>query len=262
MEQNLKLFNVLVKNNHELTELPMPEKENKHDECINSVHCEGDCDNVSQLKRLNSMKQLGNRRSCPQTKSQEQHINKCNKCDFITQNKVQYESHMKYHDERKIKSNEDNRRPCSYLRSRNGCKKGDSCDFDHSDAAQAKPVVKVPKLCKNGEACGWAPRCRYVHPEQGEVIPARSVERRGGDFIQTQGFGTQDVSQQPPGWTSLRPPAVSATPPSTPTRATSQPAEEQERRTRIIQEFLEIVVPNLRCLTEFPNLVKSQHQKC
>ena len=77
-----------------------------------------------------------------------------------------------------------------------------------------------------------------------------------------EGFGTQDVSRQPPGWTSLRPPAVGATPPSTPARATSIPEEEQERRTRIIQEFLEIVVPNLMCLTEFPNLGKSQHQKC
>ena len=34
IEKNPKLFNVLVENGHELTELSIPEEENKHDECI------------------------------------------------------------------------------------------------------------------------------------------------------------------------------------------------------------------------------------
>ena len=67
-EHNLKLFNVLVENRHEQIELPIPEEEKKHDECIMSALCEGGCENVSQLKRLSSLKQLGNNRSCPQSK--------------------------------------------------------------------------------------------------------------------------------------------------------------------------------------------------
>ena len=65
------LFNVLVENRHELSELPIPEEKKEHDECIMSARCEGGCENVSQLKRLNSLKQLGNNRSCPQSKSQD-----------------------------------------------------------------------------------------------------------------------------------------------------------------------------------------------
>ena len=60
IERNLKLFNVLVENGHELTELPIIEKEKNSDECIASISCEGDCENVNQLKRLNSLKQSGN----------------------------------------------------------------------------------------------------------------------------------------------------------------------------------------------------------
>ena len=56
IEKNLKLFNVLVANGHELTELPLPEAEHNKDECIESIHCAGDCEKVSQIKRLNSMK--------------------------------------------------------------------------------------------------------------------------------------------------------------------------------------------------------------
>ena len=40
MATNLKLSNVL-ENKHELTELPIPEEEKEHDECIQSVRCDG-----------------------------------------------------------------------------------------------------------------------------------------------------------------------------------------------------------------------------
>ena len=104
-EHNLKLFNVLVENRHELSELPIPEEKKEHDECIISALWEGGCENVSQLKRLNSLKQLGNNRSCPQSKSQEKQMYKCEKCDFITPNNVFFASHMKFHEENKIKHN-------------------------------------------------------------------------------------------------------------------------------------------------------------
>ena len=68
--------------------------------------------------------------------------------------------------EKKIESNSPTNKLCSYFGSRNGCRTGDQCDFDHSQAAQAKPVVKVPKLCRDGEGCVWTPRCGYVHPAQ------------------------------------------------------------------------------------------------
>ena len=168
---------------------------------------------------------------------------------------------MKYHEDKKIKSNVSNTRPCSYFRSKNGCRKGEFCDFDHSEAAQAIPVVKVPKLCQNGEACGYAPRCRYVHPESGEVMPVKSVGRGAGQSTQSQGFGPQSWSQQPPGWTNLPPPAILPTLPPTSAQATSVTQVEQERRTKVIQEFFQIIVPNMMCLTQFPNLEKSQNQK-
>ena len=185
---------------------------------------------------------------------------KCNKCDFISQNKVYFTSHMKCHEDRKIESNITNKRPCSYFRSKNGCRKGNNCDFDHSEAAQAKPVIKVPKLCKNGETCGWTPQCRYVHSENGEVLPSRSVGKGIGE-VRTQGFGPQDWSRQPPGWTSLSPPAPSAAPPPPPTQATMISEGEQERRTKVIQEFIQIIIPNLMCLTEFPNLGRNQNKR-
>ena len=161
---------------------------------------------------------------------------------------------MQYHEEKKIESIKSNKRPCSYFNSKNGCRKGEFCDFDHSQAAQAIPVVKVPKLCKNGESCGWTPRCKYVHPENGEVLPTRRSISDGRQTVQTQGFGSQDMSQQPPGWTHLPPPAVLPTP----VQATDSKAGEMERRTHVIQEFLQMIIPNLMCLTQFPNLEKTK----
>ena len=261
IEKNLKLFNVLVENGHELTELPIPEENDTNDECIESIRCEGNCEKVSQMKRLNSLKKLGNSRSCPQSKSENKTMYKCDKCDFISQNKVYFTSHMKSHIEKKIESNFPTKKPCHYFRSRNGCKKGDTCDYDHSEAAQAKPVVKVPKLCQNGEACVWAPRCRYVHPENGEVLPAGNVERGSRTNVQRTNFGAQDIGQQPPGWSNIPPPAVCPAPPTSPAPVSHLLQGEQERRNKVIQEFLQLIVPNLMCMTTFPSLEKNQTQR-
>ena len=97
---------------------------------------------------------------------------KCDKCDFMSPNNVYFTSHKKSHMEKVKESNSSKKRPCGYFKSRNGCQKGVNCDFDHSEAAQAQPVKKVPKLCQDKEACVWTPRCRYVHPENGDVFPA------------------------------------------------------------------------------------------
>ena len=150
---------------------------------------------------------------------------------------------------------ENNKRPCHYFSTQNGCKKGDRCNFDHSADAQAKNVTKVPKLCKDKEACVWKPQCRYVHPEDGEALPERRV--RGGHIerMVSQDFGPQHLSQQPPGWSQFPPP----TPPSpSPAPAQPRPQEEQERKTNVIQEFLKLIVPDLMCMNQFPNLRKRQ----
>ena len=261
IETNLKLFNILVENGHELTELPIIEKEKKSDECIASISCEGDCENVNQLKRLNSLKQSGNSRSCPQNKSVEKPMYRCEKCDFISQNKVYFDSHMKSHMENRIKSNLPTKKPCSYFGSRYGCRKGDQCDYDHSESAQAKPVVKVRKLCRNGESCVWTPRCRYVHPENGEVLPVRSVERNTTNNALKPNFGVKGLSQQPPGWNSLIPPATCPPPPTTRAPGIQVPQVDQERRNKVITDFLQLIVPNLMCMTDFPSLEKSQSRK-
>ena len=96
MKRNLKKFNAMVNKEDETI---------TKDECIRVISCEGDCDNVSQLKRLNSLKQSGSSRSCPQSKSTGKPMLNCDKCDFLTQNNEYFNSHMKGHDEKKIASN-------------------------------------------------------------------------------------------------------------------------------------------------------------
>ena len=136
-----------------------------------------------------------------------------------------------------------------------GCFKGDACDFDHSEGALAMPVVKVPKLCRDREACVWKPRCKYIHPEDGEVIPARNVEKGS----ERQGFGPNNYTQQPPGWTRLPPPS----PPhlsAAPAQDTKIPQVELERRSNVIEQFIKLIIPNLMCMTEFPNLLRKQNK--
>ena len=244
MKRNLKLFNSLVnKENHSVNK----------DECIASVSCEGNCDNVNQLERLNSLKQLGSNRSCPQTKADNKPMLKCDKCDFITQNKEYFSTHVKGHIEKKIENIFI--KPCHYVNSRRGCLKGDSCNFDHSEAALAKPVVKVPKLCSNKESCVWKPRCKYIHPEDGESLPAQNVGRASV----RQGFGSPNISQQPPGWNHLIPPTLPHTPPTAAPHQDQSSQVEQERRANVIGELIKLMIPNLMCLTEFPSLVRKQN---
>ena len=89
-----------------------------------------------------------------------------------------------------------------YLQPR-GCKKGQNCDFSHDSNNQQFEFVKVRKACFNGINCSWKPRCRYVHFEDGEVLPARAP-REGGMRSQAsnQDFGNQDLSRPPPGFRS------------------------------------------------------------
>ena len=103
----------------------------------------------------------------------------------------------------------------------------------------------------------WAPHCRYIHPENGEVLPALSLERSFRREMRPQGFGPQDPSQQPPGWSSLPPQTLRPTP----VQSTSTLQVEEERRIKVEREFLQLIVPNILCLTDFPNLGKSQKLK-
>ena len=108
-----------------------------------------------------------------------------------------------------------------------GCKKGQNCDFSHDSNRHQNNVLKIPKACQNGFNCRWKPRCRYVHPEDGESFPVRAPREggmrsqarpcywsaedrpRGGpgscSFPHTlqpsnQYFVSPDVSQLPPGF--------------------------------------------------------------
>ena len=152
---------------------------------------------------------------------------------------------------KKISSNVNVGRPCHFVHTRRGCIEGDSCNFDHSEAAYAKSVVKIPKLCRDKQACNWKPRCKYLHPEDGEFLPAQNVAKDSG----SQGFGLAGFSQQPPGWSSLPPPTAAG-----PAQSNNLPQVELERRTKVIEQFLKLIVPNLMCMTDFPNLVRKTNQ--
>ena len=119
------------------------------------------------------------------------------------------------------------RGPCIFYMQPQGCKKGAMCDFSHDTGRQLPKVAKIPKLCYNGRDCTWKPRCRYLHPEDGETMPVRIAKEggrrpqvkhchwsaeecpRGGpstcSFLHrtqqnNQDFVTPDVSRLPPGY--------------------------------------------------------------
>ena len=89
-----------------------------------------------------------------------------------------------------------------------GCKKGQNCGFSHDSNSQQNKIFKVRKACYNGTNCSWKPRCRYVHVEDGEVMPARVPREVGRRFqdrpypapTSNQDFVIPDMSQQPPGF--------------------------------------------------------------
>ena len=270
IHKNMKLFNVLL---DEVKDSSDP------DECVNKVNCEGDCNAVADAVKLHMMKKAGVNRTCPQEKPLEKPIFKCDKCDFISQNKTYFTKHVKDHNvhDNKIAENARNisgqhkvKGPCSYYKSQNGCKKGNSCLWDHSEKAQAQIVKKIPKLCQNKETCSWKPRCKYVHPEDGESLPIRDRQERVPAPAQrlqrlhfppqaapqghqepsgSQGFGHPDVGHHPPGWTQIPPPIY------------RNPEQIIENITKQIQEMvMNVVTPNLMSLTQFPNLRKKQSQ--
>ena len=159
--------------------------------------------------------------------------------------------------------------PCRFYGTDKGCNMGYSCLFDHSSEAHAKIVTKVPKLCRLKESCGWKPRCRYVHPEDGESLPVQRVREgpregmaricfyptncpRGGPLAQggfcsyfhpnsttVQDFISLDYSQQPPGWSRLPPPAQT---------------REQEQNLQEVRGAVRVIVPNRMCRKQYPNL--------
>ena len=109
--------------------------------------------------------------------------------------------------------------PCIFYLQPRGCKKGNNCDFSHEQGANYTSI-KVPKLCHNGTRCNWKPRCRYIHPEDGEIIPPRSrregrpsweegrvsleegrAPREVEGRQQEQVFVVLDSTQPPPGYT-------------------------------------------------------------
>ena len=71
-------------------------------------------------------------------------------------------------------------------------------------------------MCFNGPNCTWKPRCRYVHPEDGEFIPPRAdrqvtgLQSRvpGGEERRDQGFVLPEINQPPPGLTMGNYPAL------------------------------------------------------
>ena len=65
---------------------------------------------------------------------------------------------------------------CIFFLQSQGCKKGNNCDFSHERGGQYSSV-KIRKVCRNGPHSNWKPRCRYVHPEDGEIIPPREESR-------------------------------------------------------------------------------------
>ena len=263
IHKNMKLFKVLV---DEVKESEDP------DECINKVNCEGSCNEVADAVKLHLMKKAGITRTCPQDKPLEKVMLKCEKCEFISQNKVYFTKHMNnhYEEESKIAKKARNisgqnkiKKPCSYFNNPNGCKKGNSCLWDHSDEAQAQSVKKIPKICQNKDTCTWKPRCKYVHPENGESLPVKQARvfsalqmSQGQSFHQAAskghqggsgslGFGSPDIGRHPPGWTQIPPPTYQS------------PGQVMENIKKKIQEMMmNVIVPDLMCLSQFPNLGK------
>ena len=125
------------------------------------------------------------------------------------------------------------KRPCAYYKSKKGCKKGDSCDWDHSDNAQVQHVAKVSTLCRYKEACRWKPRCRFVHPEDGESVARGSSS---WPWSPASDFVNPDLRRHPPGSNHIPPPA------------NNNPEQLFQQIQHQIQQI------NLMCLTQFPNL--------
>ena len=86
------------------------------------------------------------------------------------------------------------KRPCAFFTQPKGCKKGLDWDFSH-DLSNRGAVLKVHKLCRNGLNCSWKPGCKFIHLEDGEVMPHRAQRDQVQDFVMP------NVRQPPPGFT-------------------------------------------------------------
>ena len=220
------------------------------DECVQVFRCEGNCDHVgciSEALRLRNMKNQGSRRTSPVVEAVSVKQFRCPQCNFKCEQENMLHDHVKkehrefpscpfclvgltnqaslkrhvelYHNENTPISRERGlsgghqvkRGPCIFFQQPRGCKKGSDCDFSHERGVQYN-TVKVRKLCRNGPGCTWKPRCRYVHMEDGEVIPPRFQKevarvRIPGEERTLQreeprpGFGTPNLSQPPPTFT-------------------------------------------------------------
>ena len=183
-------------------------------------------DQLSSMKLI-QMKAMGGQRTSPAEQAEVRKrqaalrpLFPCHLCEFGTDSQSVWDKHLKdehrnvfncpfcahtfseltlvknhiysNHKENKTPQNTIQKvKPCAFFNQKNGCKKKDQCDFSHEVSAHDQGSYKVPKLCWNGPWCRWKPSCRYVHTEDGEVIPPRK-ERLG--------FGRVDWSQPPPGY--------------------------------------------------------------
>ena len=82
---------------------------------------------------------------------------------------------------------------CIFFSQPRGCKKGTDCDFSHEHMSQ-ESLLKVRKFCRNGPSCSWKPGCKFIHPEDGEVMPARANRES------EQGFVMPDLTTPPHGY--------------------------------------------------------------
>ena len=221
------------------------------DECIKDMRCDGDCEhtgcNADQVQRLRNMKNQGGRRCNPTEQASPSPWIHCPQCNFTSRQESEVKNHVRreheqkpscpfcllgftsqvtlkshieeYHSENTHINREQivtNRQSvqkkgaCIFFLRPRGCKKGSQCDFSHNRDVQYS-LVKVRKLCRNGPVCVWKPRCRYVHLEDGDIIPPRVLredtraprrEARGSreEGRTTQGFGTQELNQPPQGY--------------------------------------------------------------
>ena len=241
------------------------------DECVKNASCDGDCEhvacNTAQLQRLNILKNQGGNRNSPSENASTSALN-CPQCNYSSRNKNNIETHvrkdhgthpscpfcligffhltaLKKHIEEVHKENTAvireerpvaKRGPCIFFLQPRGCKKRDNCDFSH-ERGDRYVTVKVPKFCHNGPGCTWKPRCRYVHPEDGEIIPPRNQREEGrrspardqreeGRWSQPreEGFGDINIRQLPPGYTMENYPCI------------AQPQRPTEIRPRIVLE--------------------------
>ena len=91
---------------------------------------------------------------------------------------------------------------CAFFTKPQGCKKGLFCDFSHDQSSFAT-IEKVRKACRNGFQCLWKPRCKFVHFEDGEVMPPRVTIEQEQDFV------LPDLTQPPPNHQTMSPPRYS-----------------------------------------------------